>query len=55
MPQPVDVSIVSSTSPAMNRNVLHSVEQYRFQPGTLDNSPYSVPMNLQIVLRSPNN
>jgi TonB family protein len=52
--KPVDVSIVSSNSPTLNRNVLQGVKQYRFQPGTLDNSPYSVPMNLQIVLRSPN-
>jgi TonB family protein len=53
--KPVNVSIVSSTSPTMNRNVLQGVKQYRFQPGTLDNSPYPVPMTLQIVLRSPNN
>ena len=53
--KPVDISIVSSTSPAMNRNVLQGVKQYRYQPGTLDDSPYSVPMDLQIVLRSPNN
>jgi TonB family protein len=53
--KPVDLSIVSSTSPTMNRNVLQSVKQYRYQPGTLDGSPYSVPMNLEVVLRSPNN
>jgi TonB family protein len=51
--EPADVSIVSSTSPTMNRTVLQAVKQYRFQPGTLDNSPYSVPMNLQVVLRNP--
>ncbi|MFZ1945440.1 MAG: TonB family protein [Acidobacteriaceae bacterium] len=52
--KPVNLSIVSSTSPTMNRNVLDGVKQYRFQPGTLDNSPYSVPMTLEVVLRSPN-
>jgi TonB family protein len=52
--KPVNLSVVSSTSPTMNRSVLEGVKQYRFQPGTLDNSPYSVPMNLEIVLRSPN-
>ncbi|MGC1872494.1 MAG: TonB family protein [Acidobacteriaceae bacterium] len=52
--KPVNLSIVSSNSPTMNRTVLEGVKQYRFQPGTLDNSPYSVPMNLQVVLRSPN-
>jgi len=51
--KPVDPSIVSSTSPAMNRTVLEAVKQYRFQPGTLDNSPCSIPMNLQVVLRNP--
>jgi TonB family protein len=53
--KPVNLSIVSSSSPTMNRSVLQGVKQYRFQPGTLDNSPYSVPMTLQIVLRNPNN
>ena len=52
--KPVNLSVVSSTSPTMNRSVLEGVKQYRFQPGTLDNSPYSVPMNLEIVLRSHN-
>jgi TonB family protein len=52
--KPINLSVVSSTSPTMNRSVLEGVKQYRFQPGTLDNSPYSVPMNLEIVLRSPN-
>lgn len=52
--KPVDLSIVSSTNPTMNLRVLEGVKQYRFQPGTLDSSPYSVPMNLEIVLRSPN-
>lgn len=51
--KPVAPSIVSSTSPAMNRTVLEAVKQYRFQPGTLDNSPCSVPMNLRVVLRNP--
>ena len=53
--KPVNLSIVSSTSPTMNRSVLQGVKQYRFQPGTLDDSPYSVPMTLQIVLRNPSN
>ena len=52
--KPVDLSVVSSTSPTMNRNVVQSVKQYRFQPGTLDNSPYALPINLEIVLRNPN-
>jgi TonB family protein len=51
--EPANVSIVSSTSPTMNRAVLQAVKQYRFQPGTLDKSPYSVPMDLQFVLRNP--
>ncbi len=52
--KPVDISVVSSNSPTMNASVLEGVKQYRFQPGTLDNMPYSVPMNLQVVLRNPN-
>ncbi|MHB1959174.1 MAG: TonB family protein [Acidobacteriaceae bacterium] len=51
--KPVDLSIVRSSNPLMNQNVLEGVKQYRFQPGTLDDSPYSVPMDLEVVVRSP--
>jgi hypothetical protein len=36
----------------MDKNVLAAVRQYRFTPGTLDGEPTSVPVNLEVVLRS---
>ena len=51
--KPSDLKIVKSLGPAMDRNVLAAVSQYRFAPGTLDGHPTSVPVNLEVVLRSP--
>jgi TonB family protein len=51
--KPSDLKIVGSLGPAMDHNVLAAVSQYRFTPGTLDGQPTTVPVNLEIVLRSP--
>jgi TonB family protein len=50
--KPSDLKIVGSLGPAMDHNVLAAVSQYRFAPGTLDGQPTTVPVNLEIVLRS---
>jgi TonB family protein len=49
--KPTDLKIVRSVNPIMDKNVLAAVSQYRFTPGTLDNQPVSVPVNLEVVLR----
>ena len=51
--KPSDLKILRSLGPAMDRNVLAAVSQYRFTPGTLDGQPANVPVNLEVVLRSP--
>jgi TonB family protein len=51
--KPSDLKIVKSLGPAMDRNVLYAVSQYRFAPGTLNGRPTSVPVQLEVVLRSP--
>jgi hypothetical protein len=51
--KPCDLKIVKSLGPAMDRNVLYAVSQYRFAPGTLDGRPTSVPVQLEVILRSP--
>jgi TonB family protein len=51
--KPSDLKIVGSLGSVMDRNVLAAVSQYRFTPGTLDGQPTSVPVNLEVVLRSP--
>jgi TonB family protein len=50
--KPTDLKIVQSVNPVMDRNVLNAVSQYRFTPGTLDNQPTAVPVNLAVVLRA---
>jgi TonB family protein len=52
--KPSDLKIVQSVNPIMDKNVLAAVSQYRFAPGTLDNQPTSVPVNLAVVLRGSN-
>jgi TonB family protein len=49
--KPSDLKIVQSVNPIMDKNVLAAVSQYRFTPGTLDNQPTAVPVNLEVVLR----
>jgi TonB family protein len=51
--KPSDLKIVRSLGPVMDKNVLAAVKQYRFAPGTLDGAPAAVPVNLEVVLRSP--
>ena len=51
--KPSDLKILRSLGPVMDRNVLAAVSQYRFTPGTLDGQPANVPVNLEVVLRSP--
>jgi TonB family protein len=52
--KPSDLKIVQSQSPAMDKNVLRAVSQYRFKPGTLDGSAAAIPVNLEVTLHTPN-
>ena len=49
--KPSDMKIVQSVNPIMDKNVLAAVSQYRFTPGTLDDQPTAVPVNLEVVIR----
>jgi TonB family protein len=51
--KPTDLKIVQSVNPVMDRNVLNAVSQYRFTPGTLDDQPTAVPVNLAVILKAP--
>ena len=50
--KPTALKIVQSVNPVMDRNVLTAVSQYRFTPGTLDDQPTAVDVNLAVVLRA---
>ena len=51
--KPSNLKILQSLGPLMDHNVLAAVSQYRFTPGTLDGAPTAIPVNLEVVLRSP--
>jgi len=51
--KPSNLKILKSLGPLMDHNVLAAVSQYRFTPGTLDGEPTTIPVNLEVVLRSP--
>jgi hypothetical protein len=51
--KPTELKILKPINPVMDHNVLAAVSQYRFTPGTLDGEPTTVPVNLEVVLRSP--
>jgi TonB family protein len=50
--KPSDLKVTKSVGPAMDRNVLAAVSQFRFKPGTLDNQPTAVPVALEVVMRN---
>jgi hypothetical protein len=47
---PSNLKIVRSLGESMDKDVLAAVSQYRFRPGTLDQQPASVPVELQIEI-----
>jgi TonB family protein len=50
--KPSDLKVTKSVGPAMDKNVLAAVSQFRFKPGTLDNQPTAVPVALEVILRN---
>ena len=50
--KPTDLKIVQSVNPVMDGNVLNAVSQYRFTPGTLDDQPAAIPVNLSVILKA---
>jgi periplasmic protein TonB len=54
---PQQVRIVRSLSDAFDRNAIHAVEQYRFEPATLQQGsalkPVAVQVNIEVTFRPP--
>jgi len=48
--KPTDIAIAKSAGDSVDQEVLALVNQYRFQPGTLDGQPFAIPVRLQVVL-----
>ena len=51
--KPKDLKIVRSINPLMDENVLAAVKQYRFTPGTVDDVPTAIFLDLNININSP--
>ena len=46
--QPQNIHIVKSFSPFIDANVIDTVSQFHFRPGTIDNQPTAVDLNLTV-------
>lgn len=52
--KPSDLKIAESGgSTELDEDVLNAVSQYRFKPGTLNDQPTEVPVNLEIIVKAP--
>jgi len=48
--KPTNLAIAQSAGTNVDQEVLALVNQYRFQPGTLDGQPFAIPVRLEVVL-----
>lgn len=46
--QPQNIHIVKSFNPFVDASVMDSVSQFHFRPGTIDNQPVAVDLNLTV-------
>jgi TonB family protein len=51
---PSNVKVSESSDPTLDRAVVEAVSQSRFIPGTVSNVPVAIPVNLKVVVRTPN-
>ena len=49
--KPTNLSIAKGAGPVVDQEVLASVSQYRYQPGTLDGQPYALPVRLEVIIQ----
>jgi TonB family protein len=46
--QPQNIQVVKSCSPFIDARVIETVSQFHFRPGTIDNQPTAVDLNLTV-------
>ena len=51
--KPTNLKITKSAGLELDQNVLSSVAEYRFKPGTLNNKPTALEVNLEIIVHAP--
>jgi TonB family protein len=47
---PQNVRVVKSLSPSVDASVVEAVRHFRFRPGSMDNTPVPVDLNLDVTL-----
>ena len=52
--KPINLSIAKSAGAAMDHQILATIGQYRYQPGTLDGQPTAVPVKLEVIIPAEN-
>jgi outer membrane biosynthesis protein TonB len=50
--KPTNLHLVGNSDPFIAREVLDAVNQFRYQPGTLDGQPTAVPVKLEYTLQA---
>jgi TonB family protein len=50
--KPSDLKVAKSLGANVDKNVLAAVSQFRFKPGTLDNQPTAVPVELELIIHN---
>jgi TonB family protein len=50
--KPSDLKVTKSLGATVDKNVLAAVSQFRYKPGTLDNQPTAVPVELELILHN---
>jgi TonB family protein len=51
--KPTDLHIAQSINPAVDQQVLATVSQFRYQPGTLNGQPTAFPIKLHYTIQNP--
>lgn len=51
--KPTNLKITKSAGLELDQNVLSSVAEYKFKPGTLNNKPTALEVNLEIIVHAP--
>ena len=50
--KPSDLKVTKSLGATVDKNVLAAVSQFRYKPGTLDNQPTAVPVELELIIHN---
>jgi TonB family protein len=50
---PTNLQVIQGLNPAMDADLVAAVSQYRFKPGTLNNQPFPIEVDLTVHIEGP--